>query len=201
MVPAVWGYSRRHGFYVVTIVTIWLVCAVWGYSTAAVLVISLAGLLGVAVIPIMQKVCYNHLLQFLVAIAVGALSGDALLHLLPHAISQSRPHSHDGSAAAHEADHLDAVWKGLVALTCIFFFFLIERVLTIVTEKKRRKKAMSRLQKKHCERLCDAERGGRVGAKLSAHQEGDFADCQQMVMVVHPNRGQCCFFLFLCVCV
>ena len=63
---------------------------VWGFSTVAVVVISLVGLLGVAVIPIMQKVFYNHLLQFLVALAVGALSGDALLHLLPHvSIGQS----------------------------------------------------------------------------------------------------------------
>ncbi|XP_021373040.1 zinc transporter ZIP10-like [Mizuhopecten yessoensis] len=57
---------------------------VWGYSTIAVVVISLVGLLGVAVVPIMQKVFYNHLLLFLVALAVGALAGDALLHLLPH---------------------------------------------------------------------------------------------------------------------
>ncbi|ESO86766.1 hypothetical protein LOTGIDRAFT_79473, partial [Lottia gigantea] len=56
----------------------------WGYSTVAVIIISLGGLLGVAVIPIMQKVFYNHLLQFLVALAVGALAGDSLLHLLPH---------------------------------------------------------------------------------------------------------------------
>lgn len=57
---------------------------VWLYSCIAVVIISLAGLLGVAVIPIMQKVFYNHMLQFLVALAVGALSGDALMHLLPH---------------------------------------------------------------------------------------------------------------------
>ncbi|WAR05576.1 S39A6-like protein, partial [Mya arenaria] len=57
---------------------------VWGFSCIAVVIISLVGLLGVAVIPIMQKVFYNHMLQFLVALAVGALAGDALLHLLPH---------------------------------------------------------------------------------------------------------------------
>ena len=74
----VWGYSTNRYLSAVRVL------AVWGYSTVAVFVISLAGLLGVAVIPIMQKVFYNHLLQFLVAVAVGALSGDALLHLLPH---------------------------------------------------------------------------------------------------------------------
>lgn len=58
--------------------------SVWVYSFVAVLVISLVGLLGVAVIPIMRQLLYKNLLQFLIALAVGALSGDALLHLLPH---------------------------------------------------------------------------------------------------------------------
>ncbi|CAC5418336.1 SLC39A6 [Mytilus coruscus] len=48
---------------------------VWGFSCLSVTVISLVGLLGVTVIPIMQKVFYNHLLQFLVALAVGAPLG------------------------------------------------------------------------------------------------------------------------------
>jgi len=57
---------------------------VWLYATLSIVVVSLCGLLGVAVIPIMQRVFYQQLLQFLVALAVGTLCGDALLHLLPH---------------------------------------------------------------------------------------------------------------------
>lgn len=56
----------------------------WLYSTISILIISLCGLLGVAVIPVMGKIYYHQLLQFLVALAVGTLCGDALIHLLPH---------------------------------------------------------------------------------------------------------------------
>ena len=42
------------------------------------------GLLSLAIIPLTSKVIYNHLLQFLVALAIGSLTGDATLHLLPH---------------------------------------------------------------------------------------------------------------------
>lgn len=58
--------------------------SVWVYSSISILVISICGLFGVAVIPIMGKSYYNSLLQFLVALAVGTLCGDALIHLLPH---------------------------------------------------------------------------------------------------------------------
>lgn len=57
---------------------------VWSYATISILIISGCGLLGVLVIPVMQKMFYHRLIQFLVALGVGSLSGDALLHLLPH---------------------------------------------------------------------------------------------------------------------
>ena len=58
--------------------------SVWGYALLVVVIISLAGLLSVAIVPLINKVFYNHLLQFLVGLAVGTLTGDAFLHLLPH---------------------------------------------------------------------------------------------------------------------
>lgn len=57
---------------------------VWLYATLAIILVSLCGLFGVAVIPIMEKHFYQHVIQFLVALAVGTLCGDALLHLIPH---------------------------------------------------------------------------------------------------------------------
>ncbi|ESO10667.1 hypothetical protein HELRODRAFT_147409, partial [Helobdella robusta] len=56
----------------------------WGYAILACIIMSLVGLLAVVIIPFMHKVVYNHVLQFLVAMAIGSLSGDALLHLIPH---------------------------------------------------------------------------------------------------------------------
>jgi len=64
--------------------TLCVLVLVWGFSLLSCLVISAVGLVAVAIIPVMHKVIYNHLLQFLVALAIGSLTGDAVLHLLPH---------------------------------------------------------------------------------------------------------------------
>lgn len=91
----------------------------WLASTAAIIAISLCGVFGVLVIPIMQKVFYQHLIQFLVALAIGTLAGDALLHLYPHALLADLDKSgrllghqdeHD-----HEEFHRESVWKGFAS--------------------------------------------------------------------------------------
>lgn len=57
---------------------------VWIASIVAVIVVSAVSLLGLTLVPLINKTYYNEILQFLVALAVGCLTGDAFLHLLPH---------------------------------------------------------------------------------------------------------------------
>lgn len=67
-----------------------LTLLVWIYSFAAVFACSILGLVGVAIIPFMNSRFYKHIIQFLVSLAVGTMTGDALLHLLPHVSSNNR---------------------------------------------------------------------------------------------------------------
>lgn len=86
---------------------------------------SLCGLLGVAVIPCMEKRYYQYILQFFVALAIGTLAGDALLHLMPHAMM---------TFSTIGNTHTSMTYKGLVAALGIIFFFLTERIFTMVAE-------------------------------------------------------------------
>lgn len=104
--------------------------SVWFYSTIALIGISLCGLMGVVVIPIVEKNYYFYVLQFFMALAVGTLAGDALLHLLPHAM---RPTSDDMSSAEMVEMMMH---RGLAALIGIISFCIIERLLKIITSKK-----------------------------------------------------------------
>ncbi|KAK3099669.1 hypothetical protein FSP39_007779, partial [Pinctada imbricata] len=159
---------------------------VWGYSCISVIVISLVGLLGVAVIPIMQQIFYHHLLQFLVALAVGALSGDAMLHLIPHALGEGHGHGHTHAKTADLAKEQKKVFKGLLGLGGVYFFFMVERIVTIVTDHKRRKK-----EKKHVRRK--AQEASIIGelamSKISLHSHLDHKDhdCSNSNLAVHPG--------------
>ncbi|XP_071446223.1 zinc transporter ZIP6-like [Hetaerina americana] len=131
---------------------------VWLYASLSVIVISFCGLLGVAVIPVMQKVFYHQLLQFLVALAVGTLCGDALIHLLPHAMAPLGHHDNlDDNHSAHQSesshvDHHDTnMWKGLGTMLGLVFFFTTEKCLTLVgdwrkRQQKRKKPVPSRVR-------------------------------------------------------
>lgn len=105
---------------------------VWFYSTIALIGISLCGLFGVIVIPIVDKNYYFYVLQFFMALAVGTLTGDALLHLLPHAM---RPLRDDMT----QPELLEMMMhRGIAAVLGIVSFCMVERFLTLITKWKSR---------------------------------------------------------------
>lgn len=85
----------------------------WIGGFLSITLISLLALVGVVLIPLMNRVCFNFLLSFLVALAVGTLSGDAFLHLIPHVRHTSiRPIHH----LFRNSDHGDVIFLTLLSL-------------------------------------------------------------------------------------
>lgn len=140
----------------------------WLYPIVSVILVSLVGVLCVGVVPLLKKHVFVHLLHFLVALAVGSLTGDALLHLLPHALA---PLTHNHDAGGHDEDsdgdlHSAAVWKGMATLFGLFTFFLFERVLGILTDYRnqndQRKAVMEDTLKQHLENIVSVTHSGEI---------------------------------------
>ncbi|XP_012534572.1 zinc transporter foi isoform X2 [Monomorium pharaonis] len=180
---------------------------VWVYSTVSIFVISLSGLLGVVVIPIMGKNYYNHVLQFLVALAVGTLTGDAFIHLLPHAMMPFHSHDHDehqehehhhdesdGLLIDHVNLHTMNMWKGLVAMMGFVIFFFTEKALNMISEWRKhyqhRKKLPTRVR---VMRETDGPNSNVVGEKLCKHKYSPYPYCYGEIASEtqdnHHNRG------------
>ena len=56
---------------------------VFGYGTLAIVIVSSLSLLGIFLLPCMNKNIYNKLLVILTGLAVSTLLSDAVLHILP----------------------------------------------------------------------------------------------------------------------
>ncbi|CAH0603042.1 unnamed protein product [Chrysodeixis includens] len=97
----------------------------WIYATLSILVISATGLLGVAIVPLLKSVIFSYVLHFLVAVAVGTLCGDALLHLLPHALK-----SHGPPSAPQE--ETEVVLKCSVTFLTILLFYSVEAIMQTI---------------------------------------------------------------------
>ncbi|XP_036418299.1 zinc transporter ZIP6 isoform X2 [Colossoma macropomum] len=121
----------------------------WIGGFLAITIISLLALVGVVLIPLMNRVCFNFLLSFLVALAVGTLSGDAFLHLIPHSQGHHKHHLEANESLEHslhgdDEDSLKPVWTGLTALGGVYVMFLIEHFLTLAKMYKDKKQKVQR---------------------------------------------------------
>ncbi|XP_049801492.1 zinc transporter foi-like isoform X2 [Schistocerca nitens] len=90
----------------------------WLYATLSIAIISVSGIIGLIVVPLASKAYYHQVLSFLIATAVGTLCGDALLHMLPHALSVGD-------------DHVAHAFHSLVVFGAMMFFYCMETVLRI----------------------------------------------------------------------
>ncbi|XP_063423250.1 zinc transporter ZIP10-like [Mytilus trossulus] len=110
----------------------------WGYGFVCLIIISISGLVVISLVPLLQRISFDGILQFLISLAVGALTGDAMLHLIPHALvpEVETDHEHDHESGSHSHEH---VYKALCGLSTIYFFFLISRIQTIFANSKMRK--------------------------------------------------------------
>ncbi|XP_077446241.1 zinc transporter ZIP4 [Stigmatopora argus] len=109
------------------------------YATLANVVVTLASMFGVTLLLCTScTTVFQLCIQFCISLAVGSLTGDALLHLLPMFLGL---HSHeaDGGAAGglrhdlHGSSPLaDHVGKMLVVLAGIYYFYLMETIFEII---------------------------------------------------------------------
>lgn len=107
----------------------------FAYASIANLLICLAALVGVMVLLCTScSSVFQLVIQFCVSLAVGSLTGDALLHLLPMFLGL---HVHsDGSDHSHSEEVPDYICKILVMMAGIYCFYLMETIFSIITTHK-----------------------------------------------------------------
>lgn len=98
---------------------------VWLEASISILIMSIAGLLCAAIVPILNRTKGDELLHFLVAVAAGTLAGDALIHLLPQALNYNP-----------ETEHKTIpLLRATVTLLSILLLYIIESVFRFMLVK------------------------------------------------------------------
>ncbi|KAK5855000.1 hypothetical protein PBY51_005141 [Eleginops maclovinus] len=102
------------------------------YATLANVVITLTSMFGIVVLLCTSCTSMFQLsIQFCISLAVGSLTGDALLHLLPMFLGL---HVHSHNPSSHE-EVPEYIYKMLVLIAGIYYFYLMETIFSLVAYK------------------------------------------------------------------
>ncbi|RVE67244.1 hypothetical protein OJAV_G00115620 [Oryzias javanicus] len=107
------------------------------YATLANVVITLASMFGIVLLLCTSCTSVFQLcIQFCISMAVGSLTGDALLHLVPMFLGL-HVHSEEDSGSDHSHEGIpDYTFKMLAALGGIYLFYLMESLFSLLTPDK-----------------------------------------------------------------
>ncbi|XP_041933445.1 zinc transporter ZIP4 isoform X1 [Alosa sapidissima] len=104
------------------------------YATVANLLICLTALFGIVVLLCTScSSIFQLCIQFCISLAVGSLTGDALLHLLPMFLGL---HAH-GTGENGGGHDLTYIYKMLVLLAGIYYFYLMEAIFAILSRRNK----------------------------------------------------------------
>ncbi|XP_034401427.1 zinc transporter ZIP4 [Cyclopterus lumpus] len=107
------------------------------YATIANMVITLTSMFGIVLLLCTSFTSvFQFCIQFCISLAVGSLTGDALLHLTPmflglHVHSDNTD-SHKNSHAPYQEETPDYIYKMLVLIGGIYYFYLMETIFSLV---------------------------------------------------------------------
>ncbi|XP_060730097.1 zinc transporter ZIP12-like [Tachysurus vachellii] len=159
----------------------------YGYSSAAVLLITVSSMLGICLIffSSCQKI-YSLILQLFVGLAVGTLSGDALLHLIPEILGL-----HDGSqnGDSNLMEQKEYLWKIMGIIAGIYGFFLIERIFSFVMSSHGHSHSHGLSVELNCNG--DGQRGKSVSTmQLKTLEEAECTEIQPVAASIDPTQKE-----------
>uniref|UniRef100_A0A8C5LAU8 Zinc transporter ZIP4 n=1 Tax=Jaculus jaculus TaxID=51337 RepID=A0A8C5LAU8_JACJA len=105
------------------------------YGSLATLLICLCAVFGLLLLTCARcSTATHYIMQTFLSMAVGALTGDAFLHLTPKVLGL---HSHGGESHTHEEVGVgaQATWRLLAALGGLYIFFLFESFFNLLVPR------------------------------------------------------------------
>lgn len=105
----------------------------WGFGFLAITICSFLSLAVIGMIPCLKKSFYNMMMAYLVALAVGTLAGDAMLHLIPHAFIEGANLAASITVSKEQRllQHYSQVWRAMFVLAGIYLFFCVEQFMKL----------------------------------------------------------------------